>query len=127
MFLRCDWRVRRRPITASRTNLLTTQRPSDIRHKLCKSEIRNFQMPICSEQNILRLQIPIHKTILMEVIQRERDLCRIEFRDGVWESLGFAEEGEEFAAGDKVHDHVEEGGIVECSPEVYEERMSDDC
>lgn len=96
-------------------------------------------MTIMVEQDVLRFEVAVDDIKRMQVIQGERYLCRIKlghwFRkplttmlaDEKWNIKGThirpPQEGKQFASRYIVHDHVQIGVILECAPEIDDERM----
>jgi len=39
------------------------------------------------EEDIFRLEVAVYDVQVMQVVQGERDFCRVELGDGIWESL----------------------------------------
>jgi len=52
----------------------------------------------------------------MQIVERERHLGGEELRDRIWEALRLAQQTEQLAAADKVHDHVEVVRVFERAP-----------
>ena len=110
-----------------------------------ETEICHFDVAVRSEQQVLRLQVSIDDVEGMEVIQGECDFCSVELGDRVGEALrwiSLAHEGhrrsetsgtnlrlsqqtEQLSSSDKVHDHIQIVHILERSPQVDQEWVSD--
>lgn len=71
---------------------------------LGQAVVRHLQIPIDIEQDVLGLEVAVHETELMEVIDGQEDLCCVELGPLFRELLALAEVGEHLPAPDEVHD-----------------------
>lgn len=63
------------------------ERPHRRRAILREPKISNLDVPIEIEENIFRLEVAIDDIQRMEVVERERDFCRVELGYGIWKAL----------------------------------------
>lgn len=77
------------------------------------------------EQQVLGLEVAVDDVVRVQVVEGEGDFGGIELGDGVGEALGLAQQAEELAALDKVHDHVEVLCVLEGAPQGDEEGVLD--
>ena len=54
------------------------QRPGAIRQLLGEAKVRDLQVAVAIQQQVLRLQIPVHHVLSVQVVQRAHDLRRVE-------------------------------------------------
>jgi hypothetical protein len=80
---------------------------------------------VAVEQQVLGFQVAVDDVVRVQVVQREGDLGGVELGDGVGEALRLAQQAEQLAALDKVHDHVQVLGVLEGAPQGDEERVLD--
>lgn len=77
------------------------------------------------EQQVLWLQVAVDDVVRVQVVEGEGDLGSVELGDGVGEALGLAQQTEQLAALDKVHDHVQVLAVLEGAPQGDEEGVLD--
>lgn len=105
-------------------------------------------MSVGAEQQVFGLEVAVDDVERVEVVERERDLGRVEFGDRVGEALAegrgggeggsmlrcvgrietayltLSQQAKQFTAGHKIHDHVQVVDVSKCAPQVDQERMS---
>lgn len=77
------------------------------------------------EQQVLGLQVAVDDVVRVQVVERKRDFGGIELGDGVGKALRLAQQTEQLAALDKVHDHVQVLRVLEGAPQGDEEGVLD--
>jgi hypothetical protein len=80
---------------------------------------------VAVEQQVLGLQVAVDDVVRVQVVEGQRDLGGVELGDGVREALRLAQQAEQLAALDKVHDHVQVLGVLEGAPQGDQERVLD--
>ena len=63
------------------------QRPRDIRHELGKPKVGHLDVSVRAEQQVFGLEVAVDDVERVQVVERERDLGRVEFGDRVGEAL----------------------------------------
>jgi hypothetical protein len=66
-----------------------TQRPGDVGDEFGESKICELDVAIRVDEDVFRLKIAIDDVVRVEIVNGKRNLCRVEFRDGVGEPLRF--------------------------------------
>ena len=101
------------------------KRPCDVGHLLCEAKVCDFEVSVSVQQQILRLQVAVDDVVRVQIVERKRDFGGVELGDGVGKALALAQQAEQLAALDKVHDHVQVLAVLEGAPEGDEERVLD--
>jgi hypothetical protein len=71
-----------------------TQRPRDIRHKLCKPKVGHLDVSVGTEQQVFGFQVAVDDVEGVKVVESEGDFSCVEFGDRVGETLrGYELEG----------------------------------
>lgn len=65
----------------------TAQCPCCCFARLCEAEISDFDVAVRVEKDVLGFQVAVHDVFVVQMIERQRYLCGIEFSYGIWESL----------------------------------------
>lgn len=72
-----------------------------------KAEIGNLDVAIRADEKVLRLEIAVNDILLVQVIEDEDQVRNVEASDVGREAAGAAEVRKEFAALDKLEEHVQ--------------------
>lgn len=103
---------------------------------LGESKVRDLDVTVGTQKNVLRLQVTVDDVEGVEVVECQSDLGSIKLGYRVGETLlvrpeartsthlALPEQAEELAACHKVHDHVEVVDVLEGSPQVHKERVT---
>ena len=65
----------------------TAQCPSNVWNFLGESKVRDLEMAVTVQEEILGLQISVNDVLAVQVVERQCDFGGVELRDGVRESL----------------------------------------
>ena len=103
----------------------TAEGPCDVGHLLGEAKVGDLEVAVAVEQQVLGLQVAVDDVVRVQVVEGQGDLGGVELGDGVGEALGLAQQTEQLAALDKVHDHVQVLGVLEGAPQGDEERVLD--
>ena len=79
----------------------------------CETEIRNSEMAVRANEQILRLQVSISHLPLMKILERKRDFSNVEQSDVVWENIFLPQQTENFSTLNKVEHKIEVKLILE--------------
>ena len=63
------------------------ERPDGRHARLCEAEVCELDVAVAGEQNILGLEVAVDDVVRVEIVERERDLGRVELRDWVHKAL----------------------------------------
>lgn len=77
------------------------------------------------QQQVLRLQVPVHDGQAVEVVQRRHDLRGVEEGGGVVEPAGAAQVAEQLAPAHVGEQHVEEALVLGAPAQVHQEGVVD--
>lgn len=102
-----------------------TQRPRPIGYPLGEPEVRDLEVAVPIQKEVLRLEVSVDDGEGVEVVQRGDDLGRVEERGVGVEATGGAEVREELAAAHVGEQHVKEVRVFVVPNEVDEERVVD--
>jgi hypothetical protein len=80
---------------------------------------------VAVEQQVLGLQVAVDDVVRVQVVEGEGDFGGVELGDGVGEALRLAQQAEQLAALNKVHDHVQVLRVLERAPQGDEEGVLD--
>lgn len=58
---------------------------SPVRHNLGEPKVRDLNVPIPVDQKILWFQIAVHDIVVVQMLERERDLARVKLGRFLWE------------------------------------------
>jgi hypothetical protein len=64
------------------------ERPCCCFARLGEAEISDFDVAVRVEKDVLGFQVAVHDVFAMQMVERQRYLCGVEFSHGIWESLG---------------------------------------
>jgi hypothetical protein len=92
------------------------ERPCDVGHLFGETKVGNLEVTMAVEQQVLGLQVAVDDVVRVQVVEGEGDLSGVELCDGVGEALRLAQQAEQLAALDKVHDHVQVLRVLEGAP-----------
>mmetsp|Transcript_11936 Transcript_11936/g.24230 ORF Transcript_11936/g.24230 Transcript_11936/m.24230 type:complete len:330 (-) Transcript_11936:2835-3824(-) len=82
------------------------KRVSDLKAP-AQPEVRQLDVPVSLQEHVLRLQVPVNDVDVVQGLEGERDLANVELSPALLHPAHLAEEGEEVAPLDEVHDHVQ--------------------
>ena len=54
----------------------------------CETEVGNFDVAVDIEEDVFGLQVTIYYVQTMQIVERQRYLCSVEFRYWIWKPLG---------------------------------------
>lgn len=88
---------------------------------LRKPEVRDLYVPFVVEQHVLRLQVPVDDSILVEAAEGLDELCCVEACAPLAKFLVLPQMVEQFTAVQKVHHEVELGRCLESVVQLHDE------
>lgn len=103
----------------------TTESPRDIDDLLGEAKVGDLEVAMAVEKQIFGLQVSIDNVHVMQVLKREDNLGSIKLGYRIGKALGLAQQTEELATLDKVHDHVKVLCVLESTPEGDEKGVLD--
>ena len=86
------------------------QRPRPVRHNLRKPKVSDLDVPRLGDEQVLRLQVPVHNVEAVQVLKRHHNLGGVELGRVGREPALLAEVGEQLAPGNEL---PRDAGIVE--------------
>lgn len=80
---------------------------------LGKTKITKCNVTICVEKDVLRLQVPVHNVVIVQVLQRKNKLCNVKFGARLLEATFPLQMPEKFSARHVIGDQIEIGRSLE--------------
>jgi len=102
-----------------------TQGPRPTLYPLGEAKVGDLQVTLRVDQQILRLQIPVDQIEVVQVLEREYDLGRVETRVRLRKAADLAQVTEHLATWHIFQYHVQIRVILEVEAQRYEERETD--